>query len=238
MQSEQINELAEALAKAQGAMAGAKKDEENPFYKKNYADLASVWNAAREPLSENGLSVIQNVRSDKDGNVFVVSMMMHKSGQWIDSRMPVKPVKNDMQGLGAAISYARRYLLSAQAGVYQVDIDADEDQGGGDKKGDEVIKTKIQTEKEKADLSEPIPPQDDIPIDPPRKGELITRVQATDFRKECSRLKIPTAKAKEMLKEHDIKTVDDIPARQFEHHFKGLEYLAQEIANNGKEVSA
>ncbi len=129
MQTEQINELAEALAKAQGVMAGAKKDEENPFFKSNYADLASVWNAIRGPLSDNGLSVVQNIETVEDGAVMVVSVLMHKGGQWIDSRMPVKPVKNDMQGLGAAISYARRYLLSAQCGVYQVDLDADEDQG-------------------------------------------------------------------------------------------------------------
>jgi len=58
-QSEQINELATALAKAQGKITGALKDSANPFYKSRYADLASVWDACRAALSENGLAVVQ-----------------------------------------------------------------------------------------------------------------------------------------------------------------------------------
>ena len=57
--SEQINELAAALAKAQGEITGALKDSANPFFKSKYADLASCWDACRGPLSRNGLSVIQ-----------------------------------------------------------------------------------------------------------------------------------------------------------------------------------
>ena len=57
--SEQINELGAALAKAQGLIEGAKKDSANPFFKSKYADLASVWEACRKHLSDNGLSVTQ-----------------------------------------------------------------------------------------------------------------------------------------------------------------------------------
>lgn len=57
--SEQLNELGAALAKAQAAVRGAKKDANNPFFKSTYADLASVWEACREALTSNGLSVVQ-----------------------------------------------------------------------------------------------------------------------------------------------------------------------------------
>jgi len=58
-QSDQISELTTALAAAQGLIEGALKDSSNPFFKSSYADLASVWDAIRKPLSDNGLSVMQ-----------------------------------------------------------------------------------------------------------------------------------------------------------------------------------
>ena len=57
--SETINELAAALAKAQGEMRPALKDAENPYFKSNYADLASCWDAVRVPLAKNGLAIVQ-----------------------------------------------------------------------------------------------------------------------------------------------------------------------------------
>ena len=68
--SEGINELAAALAKAQGEIKGAKKDESNPFYKSKYADLASVWEAIRDPLSKNSLAVIQGTIPNLEGHSF------------------------------------------------------------------------------------------------------------------------------------------------------------------------
>src|SRR3970282_214608 len=58
-QSETIGKLADALAKEQRIMEGARKDSQTPFFKSSYADLASVWDACRKPLANNGLSVVQ-----------------------------------------------------------------------------------------------------------------------------------------------------------------------------------
>lgn len=129
-QSDQLNELSAALAKAQGEMQGASKDSENPFFKSNYADLASVWAACRGPLSKNGLSVVQTTgHFESNDNLSLLTTLLHSSGQWIRGIMPVKPVKSDPQGMGSAISYARRYALAAIVGVYQVDDDAEGAQG-------------------------------------------------------------------------------------------------------------
>lgn len=122
--SENISELAAALAKAQGIMRGALKDSDNPFFKSKYADLSSVVEAIREPFSSNGLSYIQTVEPSDKNEARVGTIILHSSGQWIDCGMVVVPVsKADAQGFGSAITYARRYSLSAAVGVAPEDDD-------------------------------------------------------------------------------------------------------------------
>ena len=120
--SEQINELAEALAKAQGQIEGAKKDSANPFFKSKYADLASVWEACRVQLSTNGLSVTQCPEESENG-IAIETMLLHSSGQWIKSRYTMPVSKLDAQAVGSAITYARRYALSAIIGIAPEDED-------------------------------------------------------------------------------------------------------------------
>jgi ERF superfamily len=120
--SEHINELAKALASAQGEMKGASKDSSNPFYKSKYADLASVWNAIGASFQKHGLSVVQTT-SEGDKGLMLHTTLLHSSGQYVTGGILVKPVKNDPQGLGSALTYYRRYALSAIAGVYAEDDD-------------------------------------------------------------------------------------------------------------------
>lgn len=128
--SENINDLATALAIAQGQMSAASKDSSNPYFNSSYADLASVWDTIREPLSKNGLSVVQLLEPIENGQN-LVTMLMHKSGQFLSSTVPVKPVKNDPQGLGSAITYMRRYALMAITGVAPDDDDGNAASSGG-----------------------------------------------------------------------------------------------------------
>jgi hypothetical protein len=127
MRSSEINELAEALSKAQGVISAAEKERENPFFKSKYADLSNVWEACRKPLSDNGLAVIQTTVGTK-GQIELETNLVHKSGQFIKARIPVIQLKQDMQGLGAAITYARRFSLASMVGVYQDDSDGQGDQ--------------------------------------------------------------------------------------------------------------
>lgn len=121
--SENINELALALSKAQASMNNAKKDSKNPFFKSSYADLASVWDAAREPLSSNELAIMQTtIPSDKD-EVIVETILAHSSGQWISSVLALPVSKADSQGYGSALTYARRYGLSSMVGVAPAEDD-------------------------------------------------------------------------------------------------------------------
>lgn len=121
--SEKIDKLAAALAKAQGSLMGAKKNCTNPFHKSKYADLASVIQAAAPALQENELSVVQ-LTEMHDGRPVLRTTLMHSSGQYISGVNPLYMPKGDMQSLGAAMTYARRYAYSAMIGVVS-DVDDD-----------------------------------------------------------------------------------------------------------------
>jgi hypothetical protein len=128
--STEIGELASALAIAQGKITGALKDSANPFFKSKYADLASVWDACRGPLSENGIAVIQTTEIDEQG-VTIVTTLAHKSGQWVRGKLRMIPKDASPQGFGSAITYGRRYGLAAVVGVAQVDDDGNAASGKG-----------------------------------------------------------------------------------------------------------
>lgn len=123
--SEQINELAGALAKAQGEMKAAAKDAKNPHLGNRYADLNSVWDSCREPLSRNGLSLVQLTVDAPDGFIGVHTMLLHASGQFLGSTLflPWASAKglSDAQAFGSGLTYARRYGMSATLGIVSDD---------------------------------------------------------------------------------------------------------------------
>ena len=122
MKSESIKELATALSKAQGEFDHAKKDVDNAYFKSKYADLASCIDAAKKQLAANGLSVIQTTDFEAD-SVYLETTLMHSSGEWINSRYPIKPIKPDPQSFGSALTYARRYCFCAITGLASDDDD-------------------------------------------------------------------------------------------------------------------
>lgn len=111
-----LKQLAAALCKAQSEMEGAKKQANNPHFNRKYADLASVWETIREPLTKNGLSVVQLLRSIQ-GGVEVETVLLHTSGEQIGAAFSIPASKVDAQGFGSAATYARRYSLMALVGV-------------------------------------------------------------------------------------------------------------------------
>ena len=118
-----LNELFSALAKAQGNMTNAEKNTDNAYLKSKYADLASVVDAARPHLAENGLCVIQRIVSI-DGEAHLVTTLGHSSGQNIESAIkievkadPNNPKVNYMHALGSSLSYLRRYSYQCITGV-------------------------------------------------------------------------------------------------------------------------
>lgn len=122
--SDTITELAKALAKAQAAIEPATKSSENPHFRSKYADLSSVWAACRKPLTDNGLSVVQMpVDAPTPGSVALTTLLLHTSGEYISSTVSAPLTKQDAQGIGSALTYLRRYALSAIIGVVADDDD-------------------------------------------------------------------------------------------------------------------
>ena len=122
--SDQINEIAAALAKAQTQIEHAAKDRQNPAFRQSYATLAAVDDAARPHLAANGIAVVSAPTYDDARKVVSVeTRLIHSSGQWLGTSCSAPVAKADAQGIGSAITYLRRYTLSALAGVAPGDDD-------------------------------------------------------------------------------------------------------------------
>ena len=122
LQSEQTNDLVSALVKASAEIKTAKKDAENPFFKSRYSDLPCIVEACKSALLKNNLVVTQSTTL-LNGATLLVTTLHHTSGQWIRGYYPVTAVKADPQAMGSAVTYARRYALSAMVGVVSEDDD-------------------------------------------------------------------------------------------------------------------
>jgi hypothetical protein len=121
--SQTIGKISEALAKAQGQMKPAVYDLTNPHFRSKYASLASIMEACRSALSANGIAIIQGTSVETEPlRVNVTTILTHLSGEWFKETLSIRPAKDDAQGIGSSITYARRYGLSALVGIV-----ADED---------------------------------------------------------------------------------------------------------------
>jgi len=123
--SDNIAELAAALAKAQGEFQAVPRSAENPFFKSKYADLPSVVLAASPILSKHGLSVSQLPDFDGESDLLTTTIM-HESGQWIEASARLHLIKQEPQAQGSATTYMRRYAYSGGIGVVtEADDDAE-----------------------------------------------------------------------------------------------------------------
>ena len=111
-----------ALAAAQMEMGPALKDSANPAFRSKYADLASVMQACMGALNKHGICVMQPTGEDEAGR-YVKTILAHTSGETVECRVPLIVGKNDMQGYGSAVTYARRYGLMSMAGIAPDDDD-------------------------------------------------------------------------------------------------------------------
>jgi len=121
--SEQLNELAAALAKAQAQLHAVDADavgqveRDGSVQSYRYATLTKVWNTARKPLSKNGLSVLQTCEPGNRGELRLTTTLLHESGQWVSGTEVVPVSAPTAQGFGSALTYARRYGLAAMVGL-------------------------------------------------------------------------------------------------------------------------
>jgi len=156
LQSDNINELVAALAKAQAGLTAPARNREVEVvskrtggrYKFSYTTLDAIIEHVREPLTTNGLWFVQSLAKD-EGRYSLLTKLVHSSGQWMASETPILAETKDNQDFGAAITYMKRYSLAAMLGV-AADEDTDGQSGEG-KKEKQPIKPKPKTPEEAAD---------------------------------------------------------------------------------------
>lgn len=121
--SDSITAIMPAFIRAQGNFAPALKKSENPHFKSKFVALDGVIDAVSAALRAEGIAIMQQTDVTESGGTILISRLIHESGEWIAGRYPVHPVKNDPQGEGSALTYARRYALMALVGIAPEDDD-------------------------------------------------------------------------------------------------------------------
>ena len=119
-----MSDVIKALVKAQKEMGAVIKNTSNPHLKSKYADLGAVLDACQTALHDNGFAIMQPSGKDDHG-AFVDTVLAHESGQSLSSRVYLVIGKQDMQGVGSAITYARRYGLLGMTGLAPEDDDGE-----------------------------------------------------------------------------------------------------------------
>lgn len=166
MFSDSLENLAGALAKAQAEFSTPKRTKEAMVtatrgYK--YADLQDVLNSVRDPLAKHGLAVTQ-MTQEFAGQVELVTLLLHSSGEWLRSVYPVKARTEKPQEFGSAMTYARRYTLSALLGI--ASEEDDDAQGAQDSQ-----KAASQPQKTKPRQKAPQPAGEQLILMSPATGE-------------------------------------------------------------------
>lgn len=139
--SDSIGKITPAFLKAQKAMEAAKKGESNPFFKSKYADLTAVLEACKQPLNENGISILQphitefNPITGEELH-YIETILIHESGEYFSSKTKMEiSKKNDPQQYGSSTSYARRYGLQSIISLPAEDDDGEKAMGRGNNLG-------------------------------------------------------------------------------------------------------
>ena len=123
--SETIGAIAPSLIKAQSQMQGISKEGKNPAFRSKYVTLDSILDTLRPILTSNGLMLTQG--SQEPQAMTVESRIIHTSGEWISTTVTIPVTKPDAHGLGSALTYGRRYSVSA---LLAISADEDDDANG------------------------------------------------------------------------------------------------------------
>lgn len=141
------------LMKAKQEIGTVKKDSKNPFHKSNYASLNAYIDASEEHLLENGLILVQAGNGSFSEPLIVATLIHPESGQWLKSYLPILNPKLDSQGLGASVTYMRRYSIATLLGLVSEDDDGETASGRGkyDQQKKKSAPEKIESPKENDD---------------------------------------------------------------------------------------
>lgn len=155
--SQELDQIAGAIAKAQSIVKHPTKSRENTHFKNKYAELAGVIDVGKV-LNDTGVAIIPTTALTESGLTHTL-LLAHESGQWFESDLTIPLSKADAQGVGSALTYARRYHLSMALNV------ASEDDDDGNTAASQSRRS-----------SEPVAPPP-APVDGPVSAEYVQQVQ-------------------------------------------------------------
>lgn len=212
--STEIKQISKAIVNAQPEIAAALKDSTNPHFRSKYADLTAVWHACKDVLKQHKLAVIQFFEPcEKDGYVLTVTRLIHESGEWVEGKLLLPYKDNNPQNVGSAITYARRYSLSAMLGIV-----TEED--------DDANQASQQT------YAKPVPKEE-------KPKSLPKIVEGRDPQKLIEQLTSTPFEEADLVEFLKITTGKEIPESiklwtpsQLEYCFKNFDELIQKMANN------
>lgn len=214
-----VDQLATALAKAQAEIVGAEKSRKNDHFKSSYATLADTWEACRGPLTKHGLSIVQLVGATANG-VTVETRLLHSSGQSLSSILELPVGQKTAQGIGSAITYGRRYGLSAMVGVAPDEDDdgntASNRQGAPqEQRQQQAQQNGSRTEQVKQQVAQRVqadaPATTEQPASPWEKIRAMYQASGLDLEKIGSWLKGTTGKSSSaQLTPEDVETVKQV----------------------------
>lgn len=149
MQTEQIGELAKALALSQSKMKLIIKDSDNPYFKSKYAGLDAVMHEFKSSFAPNGLAISQEFVPHENKNLMALrTTLMHLSGQWISGTQEILPKGTGVQDVMSASTYARRYGICAITGITSTGEDDDGNAASGNVPVKKEVKTSIPEKKD------------------------------------------------------------------------------------------
>lgn len=201
--SDEIKELAAALSLAQSEYDTAPLNKINPYFKSNYSDLLSVVASSRPALCKHGLSVTQEISNDDTGALWLITELMHKSGQWKQSKFRLVPPKADIQGVKSYTTIAKRMCYESLIGVVSGDEDDD---------GEMAVATTRETFAKGVALNTKYNPKE---INP----EVITKEQLEDLEYELSQYEDIAHQVLDGLK---LQSLADMPKAKFQVAMKRI----------------
>lgn len=213
--SESVKDLFGALAKAQADMPMAALSSENPYFKSKYAGLPEYIKATRPALSKNGLSVVQPIIENDEGQRVLLTILAHSSGQYIESRIKIVPPKADIQTFGSYVTYLRRYSYAAIIGAVASDDDDD---------GEVAVATQRDTYAKGVAINRKYNPREEV-------AELITKEQLEELEYELGEYDHITEMVLDGLK---IQNLADMPKSKFLVSIKRIREIKESIENPKK----
>lgn len=222
-----LDQLAVALAKAQSEIKGASLDKEaaatvTRTYR--YADLASVWEACREPLTKHGLSVVQQPCGD-GRSVGVRTTLLHASGQYMTSTIYASPRDTGPQAIGSVLTYLRRYSLSAVVGVAPDDDDDGQAAQGGHYPAEQPRRPAPANDNAKSARPAGSPPASDVPpvASSPKKPSMKALRRYNELR---DKLGVTGDEARARVSKfvaRDVQSINDLSGDEFDRLIVAME---------------